>query len=209
MEENINILIETVKSSVSINEVFIKLGLNTSSGNYKKFNKLKIKYNIDISHFLSRSDLMKLKFKNREKSIDEVFTINSFYGRNVIKQRIIKDKLIEYKCCICHNDGFWFNKKLTLILDHINGVNNDNRLENLRFVCPNCNSQLSTHCVGSYVKKEKVKRIKKGKTINLKNRKVKDRPSLDVLISDIQNLGYCGTGRKYGVSDNAIRKWIS
>jgi hypothetical protein len=35
-----------------------------------------------------------------------------------------------------------------------------------------------------------------------------ERPSLDVLKDEISKLGFCGVGRKYGVSDNAIRKWL-
>ena len=50
----------------------------------------------------------------------------------------------EYKCNICNLLPVWQGKELTLILDHINGNNKDHRLENLRWVCPNCNQQLET-----------------------------------------------------------------
>ncbi len=46
-------------------------------------------------------------------------------------------------------DDNWRGSKLSLILDHINGISNDNRLENLRFVCPNCNATLKTYCRGN------------------------------------------------------------
>lgn len=75
----------------------------------------------------------------------EVFVENSTYPRHRLKERIIKQNLIEYKCSGCDNKGEWFGKKLPLILDHINGVNNDNRLENLRFICSNCDSTLPTY----------------------------------------------------------------
>ena len=58
---------------------------------------------------------------------------------------IIKRNLLEYKCSCCGIGDTWNEKKLVLQLDHINGVNNDHRLENLRFVCPNCHSQTSTY----------------------------------------------------------------
>ena len=61
-----------------------------------------------------------------------------------VKNRILKDGLIPYKCAHCFNTGEHNNKPLVLELDHINGVYNDNRLENLRFLCPNCHSQTST-----------------------------------------------------------------
>ncbi len=62
-----------------------------------------------------------------------------------MKSKIIKNKLIPYKCQCCDNEGEWLGKPISLHLDHINGVNNDNRLVNLRFLCPNCHSQTDTY----------------------------------------------------------------
>jgi hypothetical protein len=76
---------------------------------------------------------------------EDVFVENSTYARHHIKRRIIQKELIKYECGECGNTGEWNNKPLPLILDHINGVNNDNRIENLRFVCSNCDSQLPTY----------------------------------------------------------------
>lgn len=128
-------------------------------------------------------------------------------------------------------------EKDSLILDHINGVNNDHRLENLRLLCPNCNATLPTHC-GKHKGKSK-RRCKaegcsnlhknehfcsnkcQGKTFRGKNsestsriykprlsRRKAKRPPLDQLLKEVEELGWTGTGRKYGVSDNAIRKWV-
>ena len=74
-----------------------------------------------------------------------VFCENSTYARHSIKARIRTNNLIEYKCACCGLGPEWHGKPMPLILDHINGVNNDNRLENLRFVCSNCDSQLPTY----------------------------------------------------------------
>ena len=54
---------------------------------------------------------------------------------------------MEYKCSgkDCCNKGEWLGKPLVLQLDHINGVRDDHRLENLRFLCPNCHSQTDTY----------------------------------------------------------------
>ena len=75
----------------------------------------------------------------------EVFVENSTYPRHKLKQRILKQDMIKYQCGECGNSGEWMGKSLPLILDHINGINNDNRLQNLRFVCSNCDSQLPTY----------------------------------------------------------------
>ena len=64
---------------------------------------------------------------------------------NVSLKRIIDDNLIEYKCQECGLKDSWNNKMLVLHLDHINGISNDHRLENLRFLCPNCHSQTDTY----------------------------------------------------------------
>ena len=79
------------------------------------------------------------------KNDSDVFVENSTFARHLIKARIIKQELVAYKCAICDNKGEWLGKPMPLVLDHINGVNNDNRLENLRFVCSNCDSQLITY----------------------------------------------------------------
>lgn len=85
----------------------------------------------------------------------EVFVENSPHRRGNLKRRILRGKLIPYQCAECRLEGMWNGKKLTLPLDHKNGINNDSRIENLRFLCPNCHSQQPTfagrnrHKVGS------------------------------------------------------------
>ena len=83
--------------------------------------------------------------KMRKYTNEEVFVENSYYARHHIKKRIIKDKLLDYKCENCGNSGEHNNKPLSLQLDHKNGKSEDNRLENLRFLCPNCHSQTDTY----------------------------------------------------------------
>lgn len=76
---------------------------------------------------------------------EDVFVENSTYARHHIKSRIIKQEMVPYKCDCCGIGPEWNGKPMPLILDHINGINNDNRIENLRFVCSNCDSQLDTY----------------------------------------------------------------
>ena len=140
---------------------------------------------------------------------------NSTSSRASVKNRIIKEKIIEYKCKDCNNNGEWNGKKLVLQLEHINGINNDNRLSNLCFLCPNCHTQTTTYS-GKKLKKnyicecgDKMHKDSKycSKCNYIKLRKI-ERPNLENLKKEIDELGYSGTGRKYNVSDNAIRKWL-
>ena len=139
-----NELIDAVRDSKSYYEVFLKLHRASTSGNYKLLKRLIIKFNIDASHFLNRSELSKRTHLQKEIAIEDILVADSNTSRGTVKKIILKNKLLEYKCSECGQDEWWYGKKMTLILDHKNGIRNDHRLENLRFVCPNCNSQLST-----------------------------------------------------------------
>lgn len=77
-------------------------------------------------------------------SNDLIFIENSNYSNEIVKKRIIDENLLEYKCLKCQIDS-WCGETIVLDLDHINGNNKDNRLENLRFLCPNCHSQTDTY----------------------------------------------------------------
>ena len=87
-------------------------------------------------------------------SDDDAFVLNSSLARHVIKKRIMRDKLIEYKCFCCNLSDSWNGKMLSLQLDHINGINNDHRLENLRFLCPNCHTQQDTYAAKNILNKK-------------------------------------------------------
>lgn len=78
-------------------------------------------------------------------SNEEVFVEESTYPRHRLKERIIKQELIAYKCEGCGNGGEWNGERLVLQLEHKNGKSNDNRIENLGFLCPNCHSQTKTY----------------------------------------------------------------
>ena len=96
--------------------------------------------------------------KSRRRLDEDVFVENSDYARHHIKKRIVENKIIEYKCESCNNDGTWNGKSLSLQLDHINGINNDHRISNLRFLCANCHSQEDTYAAKN---KKNPKRVPK------------------------------------------------
>ena len=131
-----------VSSNQSISEIAKKLGYKSKGGAVTGVIKKRIQdLNLDVNHFNKYS---KSSNQNRYKTLNEILIENSTYTNNTsLKKRLLDEKLKEYKCEIC-NISTWLNKPLSLQLDHINGINNDNRLENLRFICPNCHSQTDT-----------------------------------------------------------------
>ena len=76
--------------------------------------------------------------------LDQILVANSTYARHCLKRRLVEEGRLEYKC-VCGNTGHWMNAHLVLHLDHINGIFNDNRIENLRFLCPNCHAQTESY----------------------------------------------------------------
>lgn len=198
-EYSIAELITIVNNHNTLTKLLEFFGLRAAGGNYKQLHKYFSDNNIDYTH------IKNYKCHSRPKnSVIPDFNENSKTTRRVIKKYIIKYNLIEYKCACCGIIDSWANKPLTLQIDHINGVYNDNRLENLRFLCPNCHSQTNT-----FAGKNSSKSKKKIKTITPKPRNKKiNWPEPSELIVLLKNKSYTEVGKLLGVSDNAIRKHL-
>ncbi len=230
---------KVVKESKNIGMVLDSLDLRKAGGNYRVVNKYIKEYDLDTSHFEKGEFKLGLSPKNK-LNLEDVLVEHSTYSRSNLKKRLYNEGLLKRECCLCGQDENWNGMKISLILDHINGVYNDNRLGNLRIVCPNCNAGLDTFAGRnnkSEVKEKKVRKVKvqkekkekksdykyidscecgNSKLKNSKtceecfhnNRRKVERPSFEQLKKEVEELGYSATGRKYGVSDNAIRKWL-
>lgn len=137
--------VELLKKSSTISEVLFKLGY-TVKGNSWGYSQVKRRMddlNLDHSIFKGKSAVIKTTKLNNVRK-EDILKENCKHQRTVLRRYVIKNNLIPYKCAICGCTE-WQGKTLSLELDHINGINNDNRLENLRFLCPNCHSQTSTY----------------------------------------------------------------
>jgi Zn finger protein HypA/HybF involved in hydrogenase expression len=197
--EKFRLAAETSKSK---KEFLIKMGLRAAGGTYKFAEKWSEKHEIPLPVWEGNiKDLQRT-----DKIPDElVFCVDSeFSNRTALKKRLISLG-IEYRCAgpDCIISDTWLGAPISLQLDHINGIYNDNRLENLRFLCPNCHSQTDTYAG----KKTRIEKIDRRKQPQMARRKI-DWPPVDEVKSLIKCHGYRGTSRKLGVSDNAVRKYV-
>ena len=135
--------IKIVKNADSFSDCLRALGLTTNGGSSTDILKKRInELNCDITHFGSKS---KSGGSHPIHPLDEVLVENSTYANiTSLKNRLIREGRLEYKCSFC-GISEWRGLPLSLHLDHKNGINNDHRIENLRFLCPNCHSQTDTY----------------------------------------------------------------
>jgi 5-methylcytosine-specific restriction endonuclease McrA len=145
-------LLETAVKEVTTLSDLVRLLTNSEKvhGSMIAFIKKRmITLSVDFSHFNGKNPRQKVTCKKltNESFISNYLTetpIKKTSNTN-LKNWMKEFGLIEYKCFECENIGEWMGKPISLQLDHINGVNDDNRIENLRLLCPNCHSQTETY----------------------------------------------------------------
>jgi 5-methylcytosine-specific restriction endonuclease McrA len=146
------LLLPIVEKSRSVAQVISALGLKQAGGNHRHLVNVLKRLDISTVHFDGQvwnkgkteyTDVRVARAIRQRYKDEEVFCRNSQLTEgNKIKKRLLRLGWI-YQCAIC-GISEWMGKFLALHLDHINGVNDDNRYENLRFLCPNCHQQTET-----------------------------------------------------------------
>jgi hypothetical protein len=209
-----------VLESSTYREMLKKLNLGYLSGeNYKTLQSRISKEKIDTSFLKSRrTEIIRKNLKSKRTPLKNILVENSNFCRQTLKKRLFEEGILEEKCSECGISKEWNGKPLVLQLEHKNGVNNDNRLENLCILCPNCHTQTKTFagrkrkikykcnkCFKNITRSSKLKIC--SSCFNKSNRKVENRPSKEELLNLILNMSFVEIGKKYNVSDNAVRKW--
>ena len=140
--------ISLIRNSNNKAEVLFKLGYSVkgNSWGYTLLRKRMEELHLNGTEFKGRSGFKdKVNESLKLENVNKILCENSPHTRAVIRRFVLKNNLIPYKCSCCGNEGMWLDKPLSLQLDHINGNCSDHRLENLRWLCPNCHVQTSTH----------------------------------------------------------------
>ncbi len=218
-----------IAASTNWSQALRLLGLRAAGGNHAVLKRWAERWGISTEHFVSCAHVGAQLHAHRIP-LEDVLVEGSGYTRKSLKKRLFEAGLKSRACELCGQGEIWRGQRMSLILDHINGVHDDNRLENLRIVCPNCAATLPTHCSRNRARTvcptcEREFRKKGGrqrfcsqacwqaspecKAAKAKARRRKvDRPSYKQLLADLQELSWVAVGAKYGVSDNAVRKWL-
>lgn len=138
--------ITAVKTSLSLAEVMRQLKIVVAGGNYSTVRNNIKRLELDTSHFTGSGWNTGDRFRTvvPARPLEELLVNNSPTPSNQLKNKLLKAKLFERKCYSC-NLTEWMKQPIAIELEHINGNKNDNRLENLTILCPNCHALTSTY----------------------------------------------------------------
>jgi hypothetical protein len=220
-----------VAASRSYSEALRRLGLRPAGGNHATLKKHVARWGIPVDHFDPHATQRRRQGgTNAARPLAEILVEHSTYSRGHLKQRLYREGVKARACELCGQGEVWRGARMGLILDHVNGVADDHRLENLRIVCPNCAATFDTHC-GRQNRQRRAcehcgeefwpshprqrycsRRCGRVAPPNggprPATRKVA-RPPYAQLVREVHALGWSAVGRRYGVSDNAVRKWVA
>lgn len=220
-----------IAASLSFTEALRRLGMCWSGGNHVTLRKWAERWSIPTDHF-DPDAARNAALRRGAIPLEDVLVKGSTYSRGKLKERLYECGIKRRICELCGQDEAWQGRRMALILDHINGDAADNRLENLRIVCANCAATLDTHCGRknarpperrecarcgaaftprsarqAYCSRECGQRWDRaGRPLPGARRAA--RPPYEQLVAEVAATSWSAVGRAYGVTGNAIRKWV-
>lgn len=217
-----------IASSTSVGECLYAFGMENKGRNHHTLRDRIKELGIDVQHFVYHTPSRRVVVRK----LEELLVENSPARGMAIKRRLIATGLIDNKCKICGLSTSWQDKPITLVLDHENGDPRDNRLLNIRFLCPNCNSQTPTFA-GRNLKRRSTAWVQsvlgpdvQPPTYNLCEEcgivcdgggrrhmvcfnKLKEKinwPSDELLVEEVKATSRVAVAKRLGVSDRAVGK---
>jgi hypothetical protein len=230
---------KAVANALCWSDVLRALGYRPAGKNILTLQRHACRWGISTDHF-DQNAARRRAGRARRRPLNEVLVKDSTFSRGHLKKRLYEEGLKQRQCELCGQAENWHGRRMSLVLDHINGDARDHRIENLQIVCPNCAATLDTHC-GRNIPRERtcagcrqtfeprllrqryctLRCFNRSRAANagrpaptstwgrpLLDRRTVPRPPYEQLMREISETSYLAVSRKYGVSDNAIRKWV-